>query len=341
MLNIKCLTIENDEFSSVQGRKLMGYWKAIIPAELLDLSSLHTLPFSVPLLLWKKRKAREQALLSEYNRVTTMQDMWSNLIFKGYTAMRAEKTKDQVGMESVRSMMQLCLQLAKHNAMLLEPFQLETVRACVLSSARRILGHHLDKYKHEILKEIGVIDDDFTEMVQSPENDKTTQNSNVQVNSLFNGYAKRFVAVVAPRRNGKSKAGKLFVAVNAVCEEGARIVLIAHSLNAILLYKNELIILLQQIQDISHGSISYKVHSSATEISLEFSSPRPNSYIYFVAGGINVSSIYRPYLYAFYYDCFAFFFIPFNLYPCHWYFIMIFNCMYCICMWEFFLDCQT
>jgi len=339
MLNVNSLQIENNELSCAKGRKIVGYWKAIIPTELLDSSTLHTLPFSVPLLLWKKRKTREQALLSEYNRVTTMKDMWTNLIFKGYTAMRAEKTKDQLGMDSVRRMMQLCLQLAKHNAMLLEPFQLETVRACVLSSARRILGHHLDKYKHEILKEIGVIDDDFTEMVQSPENEKTTQNSNIQVNSLFNAYAKRFVAVVAPRRNGKSKAGKLFVAVNAVCEEGARIVLIAHSLNAILLYKNELLILLQQIEDILQGSISYKVRSSATEISLEFSSTRPNSYIYFVAGGINVSIIYSPYLYAFNDDCFAFFFIPFNLYPCHWYFILIFDCMYCIYMWKFFLDC--
>ena len=286
MLDIKCFETEKNELN--KGRKLLSYWKASIPKELINLSSFHTLPFTVPLQLWKKRKERDHALLSEYNRVTTMQDMWTNLILKGHTATRAEKSKDQLGMESVRQMMRLCLQLAKHNSILLEPFQLETVRACVLSSARRILGHHLDKYKSDMLKEIGVIDDDFTKIDFSTE-DKKTQKSFDQINSLFNGYAKRFVAVVAPRRNGKSKAGKLFVAVNAVCEEGARIVLIAHSLNAILLYKNELIILLQQIQDIS--STIYKVRSSATEICLEFSPPRQNSFIYFVAGGINVSTV--------------------------------------------------
>jgi len=293
MLDIPCLRIEKT--FSKEGRKLMGYDKSNISSELLDLSSQHSLPFSLPFQLWKKRKEKENALKSEYNRVTTMQDMWTNLIYKGYTSMRTEKTKDMLGMECVCRMIQLCLQLAKYNSMLLEPFQLETVRACVSSSARRILGHHLDKYKREILKEIGVLDDDFTELETNPniESDNTTHKFKDNVNTLFNVYAKRFIAVVAPRRNGKSKAGKLFVAVNAVCEEGARIVLIAHSLNAILLYKNELLILLQQIQDISQGT-EYKVRSSATEICLEFSPPRRNSYIYFVAGGINVSNFRRP-----------------------------------------------
>lgn len=236
--------------------------------------------FAMQLERWRKRKEKEMAKTTECNRIVTSDDMWTNLVFKGHTSVRQGKTRDAMGMDSIRQMMHLCLKLAMKNHMLLEPFQLEAIRACISSSARRILGHHLDKYKVDILQQLGLVDGSFRE-VEDMEN---------KCDKMFGVYAKRFIAVVAPRRNGKSKAGKLFVAVNAVCEEGARIVLIAHNLNAVLLYKHELVVLLEQIQEITEKELSFKVHTSSIEICLEFPSPRSNAYIYFVAGGINVST---------------------------------------------------
>jgi len=252
-------------------------------------------PFAMEMEKWRKRKEKEMAKTIESNRIVTSEDMWTNLVLKGHTAVTQGKTRDALGMESICQMMQLCLKLARKNNMLLEPFQLEAIRACVSSSARRILGHHIDKYKVEILLQLGLVDGSFfTEEMEDGEK---------KCDKMFGVYAKRFIAVVAPRRNGKSKAGKLFVAVNAVCEEGARIVLIAHTLNAVLLYKHELVVLLEQIQQIitdnkknknnessSSSSLLFKINCSTTEICLEFpSQQRRNAYIYFVSGGINVS----------------------------------------------------
>lgn len=274
--------------------------------ELLAQSSVHSGPFALPLERWSKRLEKEMAQRRECNKLVTTEEMWWNLILKGHTYVRQTKTRDAMGMDSIRDMMNLCLLLAKHNNMLLEPFQVETVRACISSSSRRILGHHIDKYKGEILTLMGLVDESFTDMEGNVAKE--------EMYHLFDSYAKRFVAVIAPRRNGKSKAGKLFVAVNAVCEEGARIVLIAHCLNAVLLYKQELLLLLEQIRDVAGEKFVYKVHGSATEICIEFPSPRPNAHIYFVAGGINVScSMFLwPYLNAFHYHCFTVIFIPCN-----------------------------
>jgi len=248
-------------------------------------------PFAMEMEKWRKRKEKEMEKTIERNRIITSDDMWTNLVFKGHAAVRQGKTRDALGMESICQMMQLCLKLARKNNMLLEPFQLEAIRACVSSSARRILGHHLDKYKVEILQQLGLVDGSFFS--------GEMEDGEKKCDKMFRVYAKRFIAVVAPRRNGKSKAGKFFVAVNAVCEEGARIVLIAHNLNAVLLYKHELLVLLEQIQEIttdknnessSSSFLFFRVHSSTTEICLEFPSrQRSNAYIYFVSGGINVS----------------------------------------------------
>jgi hypothetical protein len=171
--------------------------------------------------------------------------------------------------------------LTAHNKMRLEPFQLKTIRASICSTGERLLRDNLHKYIPRILKCLGLLNNSFDAHNCGDVLYK-------QVMKTFNEYSKNIVTVVAPRRNGKSKAGKLFVAVNAACERGARIVLMAHRLEAILLYKSEVRSYLEQL--LTLGVSSFRVHSSTNEIRIEFADGS-SSFIFFVSGGINVSMV--------------------------------------------------
>lgn len=248
-------------------------------------------PFSTCLNQWRKEIMLNDLRTEEENRIITRRHMWKTFVHYQSgsisTAVESKKTKDEKQLDDILKMMKLSINLAEKNGMHLEPFQLESIRACIASASRRILKHNVHKYKHDILFELGMIED----VGMITRNVNLESSKLTELDNLFRDYSKRFIAVIAPRRNGKSKAGKLFVAVNVVCEESARIVLIAHNLNAVLLYKNELLQLLGQIQELQLDSKEqFNIRSSATEICLEFTDSRPRSYIYFVAGGINVST---------------------------------------------------
>lgn len=210
----------------------------------------------------------------------TTNSMWQTMIKDGVDvndAVHGDRSQEPAGMKAIRQTMYCIEKLVQYENTKLEPFQLECLRACICSSALRMLGEDLNKYIPDILQVTGIAEregfDDAREQLD-------------KLNETFQYYARRFVAVVAPRRNGKSKAGKLFVAANAISEPGARIVLVAHQLNAVMLYKSEIMKHLHQMLDMGLGR--YKIHSSASEIRIEFLD-RPASHIYFVAGGINVS----------------------------------------------------
>jgi hypothetical protein len=243
-------------------------------------------PFSAYLELWKNEKRMNEIRQNEDNRIVTRAQMWRNYIDNSNSMsldVNKDMPKDEKLMGDIAEMMKMSIHLAEKNRMHLEPFQLEAIRACIASTSRRMLKHNVYKYKQHILYELGMIENVTLNSTLALDKDRTKE-----INSLFQDYAKRFIAVIAPRRNGKSKAGKLFVAVNAVYEESARIVLIAHNMNAVLLYKNELLQILSQIQELS-SLYQFNIRSSGSEIILEFTDGRPNSFIYFVAGGVNVS----------------------------------------------------
>lgn len=182
------------------------------------------------------------------------------------------------GMRTIRLMMKSVRIITEKLKMRLEPFQLETIRACICSRAVRLLNQELFKYVPSIMEAIGAIGSIDLETKTEGE-----------IHSLFDSYCKRFVVVVAPRRNGKSKASKLFVAVNAVCEEGSVIVLLAHQINAVLLYKDDILSYLQTLLD--SGVVSFKIRNGLHSIKVEFKDERKkSSFIYFVAGGHNVST---------------------------------------------------
>ena len=221
--------------------------------------------------------------LDQFQSVYTTGDMWQTMISKGVdvsNAIHKGNSEEPAGMKAIRQTMCCIERLVQHENTKLEPFQLETLRACICSSAVRLLGEDLNKHIPSILEVTGISErEGFETSGKSCEQHE-------EINDMFQFYARRFVAVIAPRRNGKSKAGKLFVAANAISEPGARIVLVAHQLNAVMLYKSEILKHLHQMLDM--GLAIYKVHTTANEIRIEFFD-RPPSHIYFVAGGINVS----------------------------------------------------
>ena len=182
-------------------------------------------------------------------------------------------------------MWQCILEVTKRIGMKLEPFQLETIRACVSSRAVRLLKQDLFKYVPSMLETMGLID-----------NIESREQKEMYKSFLY--YCKRFIAVVAPRRNGKSKAGKLFVAANAACEDGAIIVLLAHQISAVLLYKDDILNYLQVI--LNSGLCHFRIRNGLHYIKLEFDDvKRKPSFIYFVAGGQNVSiTVFFPYFYC-------------------------------------------
>ena len=232
-----------------------------------------------------RQQFEENCQISDQGQsVYTTDDMWQSLITRGVEVTNAvhKGTFDEVpGMKCIRQMMHCIERLVQLENTKLEPFQLETMRACICSSAVRLLGEDLTKHVPSILEVTGIAEREGFE-----NSDLYSAEQRHALEEIFLGYARRFVAVIAPRRNGKSKAGKFFVAANAISEPGARIVLVAHQLNAVMLYKSEILKNLNQMLEM--GLARYKIHSSASEIRIEFHD-RPPSHIYFVAGGINVS----------------------------------------------------
>lgn len=185
------------------------------------------------------------------------------------------------GMQAIRLMVKCITHLTQSLNIKLEPFQLETIRGCVFSRAVRLLNHDLMKYAPSILEMLGIIGNVELQ----------TMDVNM-LQKMFLNYCKKFVAVVAPRRNGKSKSGKIFVAVNAVCEEGSVIVLLAHQINAVLLYKDDILRYLQIL--LGSGLVSFKIRNNLHSIRIEYDDIRKkSSIIYFVAGGHNVSIMFQ------------------------------------------------
>lgn len=219
------------------------------------------------------------------HRVYNAKDFWQTLVTHGIhvsNAMFENQTDDRPGMNVIRQMMKCVNKLTSHNGMRLEPFQLKAIRASICSAGERLLGDDLHMYVPQILKCVGLIKGG----ISSFDPQTCSEMLFKQVMKTFEDYSKSIVTVVAPRRNGKSKAGKLFVAANAACEKGARIVLIAHRLEAILLYKSEVRSYLEQILHL--GLCSFRIHSSTNEIRIEFPD-NSSSFVFFVSGGVNVS----------------------------------------------------
>ncbi len=222
----------------------------------------------------RRRRSSQVILSGQY---------WDKLLSKGVHAFRGTyriENEECRGMTVIRNMMKFIVSLVRINRMKLEPFQLKALRVNICSSAERLLGEDLHKYIPKILQVIGLLANG------SHNSDVTTCSdaSRGHMMKLFRNYSKRIIAVVAPRRNGKSKVGKLFVSVNAACEEGARIVLLAHRLEAIMLYKTEILDLLNQLQEV--GQVRFSVHTAKNEIRIDFPASKRSSFIYFVPGGV-------------------------------------------------------
>ena len=236
-------------------------------------------PFAKDILRLRNRLRRQRALSQESAMLYTTDNMWDTIIDRGTDVgetLHGNSREEPAGLECLRRTFHCIEELVRCEGTKLEPFQLEVVRACICSRAVRLLGEDLGKYVGTVLQIVGLSDVGTDE----------TYWSETALLEKFRRYCRRFVAVVAPRRNGKSKAGKLFVAANAVCEPAARIVLLAHQLNAVMLYKSDVLRHLHQILDL--GLASFKIHAASNEIRIEFHD-RPSSHVYFVAGGINVS----------------------------------------------------
>lgn len=233
----------------------------------------------------KKEQYREERSKHE-SKIMLTSDLLNNIVERGVALSEyilRPQTTEHPGLEVIRKTMTMCVNLTKSNGIKLEPFQLECIRASIISSGERLLGDDLYKFIPQILHCVGLRNGGTTPI------DMTSCSEAVRADILanFGHYAKQLVAVIAPRRNGKSKAGKLFVTSNAVCEKGARIVLLAHRLESVLLYKSEIIAYLNQILEMT--SERFVVHSGLNEIRIDFASDRRSSFIYFVSGGINVS----------------------------------------------------
>lgn len=246
-------------------------------SETLDFSRpppLNSADFTKALAYWEN----QQPLDEEDDEGEEEMDELEMCRLHGKNAWQSMYREEEVcpGLVAIKSMVTGLHVLTGELQMKLEPFQLEAFRAAVCSRAMRLLKEELYKYAGDVLQSLGVIG---TVEMQTL--------GQTQIVDIFNRWGKRFVGVVAPRRNGKSKAGKIFVAVNAVAEEGARIVLIAHQINAVLLYKDDILQYLEVLRSAT-GSFSIKCNSNV--IKLEFRDrKRANSTIYFVAGGLNVS----------------------------------------------------
>ena len=235
-------------------------------------------PFARDIGQLRRRLQDKRKLSLESRSLYTTADMWDTLIHRGADvgeALHGGTTQEPTGLTCIRRMMHCIEELLRCEGTKLEPFQLEAVRACICSRAIRLLGEDLGKHLDTVLEIVGLAERGVYDQVGTSPAART-----------FRHYCRRFVAVVAPRRNGKSKAGKLFVAANAVFEPGARIVLLAHQLNAVMLYKGDVLRHLHQILDLDLAN--FKIHTASNEIRIEFREGPP-SHVYFVAGGINVS----------------------------------------------------
>jgi hypothetical protein len=234
----------------------------------------------------KSKIQTEHLQYNNQNRVYNAEDFWRTLVAQGVdasNAMFSNQVDQHPGLKVIEDMMTCVNHLTSHNGMRLEPFQLKAIRASICSSGERLLGDDLHRYVPQILKCVGLIQGGG---VSSFDPQNCSESLFKQVMQTFHDYSKSIVTVVAPRRNGKSKAGKLFVAANAACERGARIVLMAHRLEAILLYKSEVRSYLEQILHL--GLCDFRIHSSTNEIRVEFPD-KSSSFVFFVSGGVNVS----------------------------------------------------
>lgn len=185
------------------------------------------------------------------------------------------RTQEPPGLTALKTMMEAMRIITSSLGMKLEPFQLDAFRAAVCSRTARLLKEDQFKYMGTVLQLLGVLGS--VEL-------QTLANRDIKL--IYQDLCSRFITVVAPRRNGKSKCGKLFVAVNAVAENGACIVLIAHQINAVLLYKDDILLYLNTVKK----KYNFDISSNATTIRLQFKDPaRSSSLIHFVAGGFNVS----------------------------------------------------
>lgn len=232
----------------------------------------------------RARIDREDRLHQNRDKVYRTGEFWQTLISQGVdtsTALYSPPLSEHPGFETIMNMMKCVTKLATHNKMKLEPFQLKAIRASICSSGERLLRDDLHRYIPRILKCVGLMHGHSSSDIQN-----CSEGLFKQMMQTFKDYSKSIVTVVAPRRNGKSKAGKLFVAANVACEKGARVVLMAHRLEAILLYKSEVKSYLEQLQVL--GLCNFKIYSSQNEIRVEFPD-KSSSFIFFVSGGINVS----------------------------------------------------
>lgn len=235
-------------------------------------------PFARDIDRLRSRLRRADALSSQAASMYTTDNMWDTIVHRGThvaEAIHGAPAGEPAGLACIRHIFHCVHELLRIEGTNLEPFQLEAIRACICSRAVRLLGEDLGKHVGSICEILGLSAANGFD----PEAERRDM-------AKFRRYCRRFVAVVAPRRNGKSKAGKLFVAANAACEPGARIVLLAHQLKAAMLYKDDVLRHLHQLLD---GHLAcFKIHTAANEIRIEFRDRAP-SHVYFVAGGINVS----------------------------------------------------
>ena len=236
-----------------------------------------------------KRKKRENEIEeNENSKIYTKDNLLDELIKEGQQISLAKNIHEQEGMKIIRNMMNCIKTITSINNITLEPFQLEAIRSLICSSGERLLGKDLCKYVPEILDTCGIYDD-------STKGDTITRGKSFSqiLHKNFSTYNKKIIAVIAPRRNGKSKVSKIFVTANAVCEIGSRIVLSAHRVEAILLYKNEIISYLKQL--LQTKCFCFKIHSSEHEIRIEYPN-KTESAIYFVPGGKDVSILFSIFL---------------------------------------------
>ena len=220
----------------------------------------------------------------EGNKISTSDNLLRELIEEGQQFSMAKNVplQEHGGMKVIRDMMKCVKLITTLNNITLEPFQLEAIRSLICSSGERLLGKDLCKYIPQILETCGIYED-------STKGDIITHGKYFSqiLNKNFNTYSKKIIAVVAPRRNGKSKVSKIFVTANAICEKGARIVLSAHRVEAILLYKNEILSYLKEL--LQMREYVFKIHSSEHLVRIEYPDHTESS-IYFVPGGKDVSN---------------------------------------------------
>ena len=276
-----------------QSRKIEDYWEKHkyknLVTKIKDASGTYVRPSMINNVngnnivhvqtLKKKRQIDEE----ERNKISTTDSILHQLLYEGKEVTNAKNVQlcEHTGMTIIRDMMKCVKTITALNNITLEPFQLEAIRSLICSSGERLLGKDLCKYIPEILETCG-IRDDVTKGGMMTHGENLSQ----ILFMTFSSYSKKIVAVVAPRRNGKSKVSKIYVTANAICERGARIVLSAHRVDAVLLYKNEIMTYLKEL--LQSQSYKFKIHSSENEVRLEFPD-NTESAIYFVPGGKDVS----------------------------------------------------